>query len=216
MTGLAPHLNLHLRAGVHGALVGGDLVLLDTEADAYSCLLDAVRDGTASDNGSDPLGAVRHELAEAGYLTGEPAPRRRATIPPRRTAGVDLAVRATGAERRDFIATAAQMTIDYHPRPLRHLLRVAGLRRRTATSPEIVARRAALFVRWAPWIPFQGACLYRAFFLLNYLRRAGLDADWIFGVRTWPFSAHCWLQVEDVVLDDDLDRVLAYTPILAA
>jgi hypothetical protein len=38
----------------------------------------------------------------------------------------------------------------------------------------------------------------------------------VFGVRTWPFHAHCWLQCDDVVLDDQADRVAAYAPILVA
>jgi hypothetical protein len=37
----------------------------------------------------------------------------------------------------------------------------------------------------------------------------------VFGVRTWPFHAHCWLQVEDVVLDDHHERIGAYTPLMA-
>ncbi|WP_312062938.1 lasso peptide biosynthesis B2 protein [Brevundimonas sp.] len=47
------------------------------------------------------------------------------------------------------------------------------------------------------------------------LASRGRGATWVFGVRTWPFSAHCWLQVGDVLLDDDLDRVALYTPIMA-
>ena len=46
------------------------------------------------------------------------------------------------------------------------------------------------------------------------LRRAGQNAAWVFGVRTWPFSAHCWLQIGDAVLDDDPERVSRYTPIM--
>jgi hypothetical protein len=52
--------------------------------------------------------------------------------------------------------------------------------------------------------------------LLRLLHAKGLDAHWVFGVRTWPFQAHCWLQCEDLVLDDQPDRVRAFTPIMAA
>jgi hypothetical protein len=114
----------------------------------------------------------------------------------------------------DFVRTTLRMATDYHGRSLAHLLMLARRRPAAPASPEAAARRSALFTRWAPWIPFQGACLYRAFFLLNFLRREGLGAHWVFGVRTWPFGAHCWLQAGDLVLDDDLDRVRRYTPIL--
>ena len=51
--------------------------------------------------------------------------------------------------------------------------------------------------------------------LLRFLQRSGLDARWVFVVRTWPFAAHCWLQLEDTVLDDMVERLAAYEPILA-
>ncbi|OIQ70741.1 hypothetical protein GALL_476450 [mine drainage metagenome] len=73
----------------------------------------------------------------------------------------------------------------------------------------------AAFQACQPWIPFQGACLYRSFLLREALRRLGEPVWWVFGVQTWPFEAHCWLQVGDVVLDDWVERVVAYTPILA-
>ena len=50
---------------------------------------------------------------------------------------------------------------------------------------------------------------------VRVLRARGFDALWVFGVRTWPFSAHCWLQVGLTALDDDLERLAAYTPIMA-
>lgn len=54
----------------------------------------------------------------------------------------------------------------------------------------------------------------RSYLQLQYLHRLGLDADWVIGVRTWPFMAHCWLQVGAVALDDDVERLIPYTPIL--
>lgn len=72
----------------------------------------------------------------------------------------------------------------------------------------------ASFHRWAPFAPAPGKCLLRSFMLLRLLRRHGHDARWVFGVRTWPFRAHCWLQAGDVVLDDDVEALVALTPIL--
>ena len=44
----------------------------------------------------------------------------------------------------------------------------------------------------------------------------GIATQWLFGVRTWPFAAHCWLQIGNLVVGDRLERVRFYTPILAA
>ena len=65
-----------------------------------------------------------------------------------------------------------------------------------------------------PWSPVQGACLFQALVLRLFVRRGGAACDWVFGVRTWPFSAHCWLQSGDLVLNDLAERVGAYRPIL--
>jgi hypothetical protein len=72
----------------------------------------------------------------------------------------------------------------------------------------------AAFRRMAPWLPLDGLCLYRSHLLWSYLTALGHRANWMFGVRTWPFRAHCWLQAGDVALDDEAERVSAYHPIM--
>jgi len=73
---------------------------------------------------------------------------------------------------------------------------------------------AARIVR--PWVPSEGECLQRAFQLRRLLARRGIAVDWVFGVRTWPFGAHCWLQSGDMLVGDRLERVGRYTPIMRA
>jgi len=74
---------------------------------------------------------------------------------------------------------------------------------------------AAAFDRLSPWVPLPGECLFRSFMLLEILRRRGYRPRWVFGVRTWPFAAHCWLQAGEVALTDYADSLVSYTPILA-
>lgn len=64
------------------------------------------------------------------------------------------------------------------------------------------------------WVPGEGECLQRSFQLRHVLAARGVRADWVFGVRTWPFNAHCWLQIGDLVVGDRLARVRRYTPIM--
>jgi hypothetical protein len=47
------------------------------------------------------------------------------------------------------------------------------------------------------------------------LVRNGIGSAVMFGVMTRPFKAHCWVQIEDVVLNDSLDHVRLFTPIKA-
>lgn len=74
--------------------------------------------------------------------------------------------------------------------------------------------RARAFDRLSPWTPFAGDCLFRCAMLLQLLGADAAATDWVFGVRTGPFLAHCWLQSGDLVLTDAADAVTLFSPIL--
>jgi hypothetical protein len=57
-------------------------------------------------------------------------------------------------------------------------------------------------------------CLFHSLTLLLFLRRFGIHPRWVFGVRKAPFGAHCWLQDGEVVLNDSVERVAMFTPIM--
>jgi hypothetical protein len=144
---------------------------------------------------------------------------------PPRPASQDLSACPPSGERSSlapFVAALLQAAPDYYGRRLPHLL--ATVRRSPdvlkalieAPASESLVSLVQAFQAWLPWTPFQGVCLYRSYMLLRRLRADGFEALWMFGVRTWPFEAHCWLQVGDVVLDDTAERIGAYTPILVA
>lgn len=59
-------------------------------------------------------------------------------------------------------------------------------------------------------------CLLDSLVLLDYLAWFGYYPFWVFGVRTAPFAAHCWVQAGSVVLNDQLSQTQEFTPILAA
>lgn len=64
-------------------------------------------------------------------------------------------------------------------------------------------------------VPTQNRCLQRSIALIEFLSWHGIFPTLVIGVRMQPFGAHAWAQMEDVVLNDYLDEVLVYTPILA-
>jgi Transglutaminase-like superfamily len=110
----------------------------------------------------------------------------------------------------------AAVSRSYYGRSFGDILEVARRHKPLAPNADIEAlcRSAAVFARCLPLVPAQGECLFRSFMLLAFLRSKGFDATWVFGVRTWPFQAHCWLQVGEVVVDDAVDRISPFTPIL--
>jgi hypothetical protein len=214
--------SLFLRSGVYLAAVGADLVTLDVRAGDYGCL-PGLGPAVPPSGPDGCLDLAETEVADlllaAGLADHAPAGDARDDLPPPARASCWRAERAsiTAKDRRRF----AQAYLTGAPRFWREDFGslVDDVRRRRpvaakAADPAIV-RDAQVFDQLAPWAPFQGECLFRAFLLLAYLRLERRDAVWVFGVRTYPFQAHCWLQVGDVLLNDALERVCAYTPILA-
>lgn len=71
------------------------------------------------------------------------------------------------------------------------------------------------FVHLRPWFyTVRRACLLDSLTLLNFLALRGMYPEWVFGVRTAPFHAHCWVQQEGTLYNDVPDRVRQYSPIL--
>lgn len=213
--------DLTLPAHVHAVAIDADLVFLDAELDAYFCLA-----GAGQALALRPGGRVEvlHDkavepLIEAGLLAPDVAVTARSLPPPpvsdlRAHGGrpsLGRMVRALSAN-----AKAARAVADL---PFNQLLKLSDPNHAAgdldAPAPPALIVEAARFSRLAPWLPHGGVCLMRSLQLLFYLRGLGFAPTWVFGVRTWPFAAHCWLQAGEVVLDDSVEHVRAYSPILA-
>lgn len=223
ISGGPPVTEVALRPSVHAALVGDDLVLLDVAADAYLC----VRGGEA---GAIRLAAgarclqladsdLAGELVAAGLADPGPGPMTGPhpawPPPPTRSAVRDSYGAPRWSDVPEALAAMACVFRDYRGHALSHLIGTSARRptrrARDGQDPTAIIDR---FHRWIPFAPVSGKCLLRAFILRRLLQRAGHEPAWVFGVQTWPFAAHCWLQIGDVVLDDHPDRVAAYTPIM--
>lgn len=214
-------MSLCLADHVHGVTIEGDLVLLDANSDAYFCLPNVPDVSIASDGrlsgaprtlaaslveaglavaspprraGRDPIGVVRTARHLIGFTRQGPSP----SSPRRWRAILEAVITARRGRGRPFLDLVRS------PRPRADMLSQALL-------DDLSAYR-----RLTPWLPIDGACLFRSHMLRSYLRALGHDADWVFGVSVWPFRAHCWLQVGDVALDDEAERLAGYRPILVA
>jgi hypothetical protein len=83
----------------------------------------------------------------------------------------------------------------------------------TEAGPELLAL-AARFHRARRSAPIDTVCLLDSIALVDFLARRRISARLVMGVKLNPFSAHCWVQHGDVILNEALDRAGAYTPIL--
>lgn len=213
-------MNRHLSPTTHLVKIGDDIVVLDTRSKTYFCLAAAAGDVRLGPDGvtfADP--GLADEFGQAGLLTAAPAAMAACpTVPrPRADLGLRVAPRLGLRDMALILAAWATMVFDYHLVRFDRVVATAR-RERRPDGGEVLSEDAkaliAAFERMLPWLPFQGVCLYRSFLLLRILRWRGHDARWVFGVRTWPFHAHCWLQVGDTVLDDTADRLQGLQPIL--
>jgi hypothetical protein len=218
---------LRLAPDIHATARDEDLVVLDARGGSYFCL-PGIAASVNLAAGSDRITLEDLELArllsEAGLVTEAPpsvdVPRLAPPAQPSRDLMAERLPRASLAATLDAAVGLGVLARHYYGRPFSHLIATAHRPGRDpgalmrGSPDEALIQRLLVFRRLLPWAPFQGVCLYRSFFLLTHLRRAGFDALWVFGVQTWPFEAHCWLQLGEVVLDDTADRAAAYTPIM--
>lgn len=208
---LAPH--------IHLARCHDDLVVLDVEADDYALLADA---GPLVRFGPRPGEILADEevlsdLRALGLLAGAAPDAPRIPLP-----GLTGEIAfASGPFPLPCLARAALdslvSTAAFAKTPFAALVETASRRRATGAprADEEIARAVGAFQAVHPWIPFEGDCLQRGYRLHHHLRRSGVPARWVFGVRTWPFLAHCWVQVGDRVVGDTRERVASFTPIMA-
>lgn len=218
-------MHLKLTEPVHAVMIDSDLVFLDIDADAYFCLPLpaglARLDGEHLETADTLLG---DELTAAGLAVADrPGPRlaRKAPpVPPVRTARRLL-------ERSDetkvhlrpahlaALAAAVRTGLDSRKRTFRQLIEAhAATGGEGAVDMQRLLSDVAVWRSIAPWLPLDGVCLFRSGMLAAFLRALGHRPTWVFGVRTWPFQAHCWLQIDDVALDDEAERLCAFAPIL--
>ncbi|MES1973355.1 MAG: lasso peptide biosynthesis B2 protein [Pseudomonadota bacterium] len=211
-----------LRAGVSYCEVAGQLLFLDVRRDRYFCL-----SGTSEAafrrvaQGAEVDAADAAALASMigdGLLLPGASPGPCPPVPCARVSLVDqLEVSTDTAATLGAVASLARA---------RAALRLLGLERTLARLPPIIgvprnaeqdanARLvAAAYQQAGLLVTALDRCLPRSIAVAHRCRRIGIPVDLILGVRLQPFAAHCWVQLVDAVVNDRLDKVRNFTPIL--
>ncbi|MCH4269656.1 MAG: lasso peptide biosynthesis B2 protein [Brevundimonas sp.] len=209
--------NLWCAPDVYLARIDDDVMMLDLLADQYRCLLGAGDAFQIQANGQIIAADndVADELKAVGIAVDRPLTTPRPILIPAdrelplsQSPSLDKELRcilALGFGALAFRGKSLEELIKTEPVVPK---RVRPFRDEELTALVGTARRAR------PWVPFEGECLQRSFQLRRFLGSRGAAVDWVFGVRTWPFAAHCWLQTGDLVVGDRLDRVGRFTPIM--
>jgi hypothetical protein len=206
-----PHLS-----GIGGQIAGWPLNRVDTET------LDDVETAPICDD--DKL--IGSMLAKGMLVTngalGKPASPVTVVMPQTALVEYDLYTHPQPkAEHYWNIAiasTAARWWLKY--RPIRKTIEAARVRKLLATHDPLkqidwVRQLVTSFDHLRPlFYTTKDACLLDSLTLTFFLRRYGLAATWVFGVRTEPFLSHCWVQQGDYVFNDSPHRIKQFSPIM--
>lgn len=198
--------------------VDGDIVLMDSVADAYSCIGgDQWRDRRALESGiPDQPSADR--VAERLAAAGVDATRWRWAAPGLVYVRHDMPRGGSGDSERVLASIPVMIRAGLTTiRRLRGPIAGYGIRADPVTSsdPARVWAAVAVFETLRPFVPRLGRCLPHSLYMREFLRLQGIATTLVFGVRTRPFEAHCWVEHEGCVLNDAADHVAWFTPIYA-
>lgn len=204
----APHVRL--------AILGEDLVAFDLRQDRYIAIPGAVvEDGPPSSctdaaRWLDPAAAAM--LSDAGLLVDGVS---EALSLSRPVAALRRSNQSKVRARHLAYLVIALVRAGWRLAHGRHCLSFDSnsLPAITPAEAHVYARAIDSLAALRILIPTPRRCLPAALIAGIFLKMQGLEADFVFGVRSHPFEAHCWLQRGPLVIDDDLDRVSAYTPI---
>jgi len=219
---------------------GEHVVFLDIRADRYFSLdgnqaraLSGLVRGwhelcaaTDSVSESPPPEEIAHALLEKGLLC--PGTERGKAAAPVRVPEVTSELVADDLEAPElrapviasFLRASLRAAIALRFLPLHRV--VHRVRKRNtahaqgSSDPQYVHELIVQFVTLQPLLfAAKNRCLFESLALSEFLAAHRCYPRWVFGVQTRPFAAHCWLQCESAVLNDTVDHVTSYTPIMA-
>ena len=178
---------------------------------------------SSADTDSD---AVFAGLLKRGILSKSPAPARNAVAPPPHASLTIPAVMCVdrfaplpfiGQFLHAFFKTILWhgdrrmiSLLDWIQRK-QHSINRKGL----APDPHRLLLTVMYFCRLRLWFYTSDQhCLFDSLALAVYLTRQAIACTFLIGVSTKPFTAHAWVQVGDLVLNDTAEHVQTFTPIL--
>ncbi len=225
-TGRAPFVMAYtLKPGISFCHVAGRTIFLDLRADRYFCLAsDAERSfgrlAAASSRAEDMriLEGLTHQGILRAGDTGsvlQPCP----AVTEVRASLLDAAPMPV----RPLQTLLAGMALLRAPLRLRlfglhaAIARVQARKARLmsiGSERETLARAAAAFAQLRAIATTHDQCLPRSLAVAERLLAAGVQAELVLAVKLQPFAAHAWVQWHDLVVNDRVDAVRDFTPIL--
>jgi len=92
-------------------------------------------------------------------------------------------------------------------------IQLAGTKPLAELPEQRLSDAVAVFRRARLYVPIEMRCLLDSIAMARFLLRRRIHSHIVFGIALDPFSAHCWVQVDDLVLNDTVGNVTSHTPI---
>jgi Transglutaminase-like superfamily len=92
--------------------------------------------------------------------------------------------------------------------------RKSNAQRSSLVDPPGATALVAAFLQCHALYSRPNACLFESLSLIHFLSMFDYFPSWVFGVIPEPFQAHCWLQQHSLVLNDSIEHVVQFTPIM--
>lgn len=212
-----------LRDGLSFCTVGDRSIFLDLLADRYFCLngpLDRAFAALLGTGAVDPV--LAKALIDMGMIITTPDNVRPGPCP---AMALSPAPTSVGRTRASFIAVAMALagrslwTMRVKCRPLAANVQRLERQKRALTTthrltPAVIAQLAEAYRRAALVIPTRDRCLATSMAFMSALIAHGARANLVLGVKLDPFQAHCWVELEGAVVNDEPDLLRPFTPIL--
>ncbi|TYC98005.1 lasso peptide biosynthesis B2 protein [Novosphingobium sp. BW1] len=215
-----------LRNGISFCRVGDRIIFLDIVADRYFCLSPEaehsfralVEGGTPPPDDAHVQGLLARGVLMTSAAQQAPVACRPIVMPLTSVLDLDLPQPALAGTTSALCYLATT----------RVRLKMAGLgqtlswlstrKSRLPTSPALpegqVERIMAGFVSAARIASQIDLCLANSIAVASRMIAKGIRPDVVLGVQLGPFSAHCWVQHGDQLVNDRVDMVRTFTPIL--
>ncbi|MBB3812652.1 hypothetical protein FHY13_000958 [Xanthomonas arboricola] len=207
--------------------IGERLVFLDVGNDRYFRLPETLEHSLLTYLAQDPVSDLEiNDLVERGLLVERSQATAGPQLPviPVARSAMEMPVPARRPqllEKLEVLVLVLSTRLALKRNPLGRVLgslsaaaQGRGMQQRSAAGLEQrLIDTASVFRRARVWVPVEMRCLLDSVALARFLRRRQLDAQVVFGVALDPFSAHCWVQTGDLVLNDTVGNVHAHTPI---
>lgn len=219
-------------------------IILDVHSDQYYCIPArefgflgphihgwpsiASEIAPAVDRHSDSTTSLEAQLVAKGVLTEDPMGGRAFSRAPFTVPTSILNTNASPSAKRSrarlvwtFWLACASADRRLRRQTFESIVMVVEARRlkRSGREPSVDPHRLRYFVAafnaLRLWYPRTYLCLFDSLALLEFLAWQDIYPRWVFGVTADPFLAHCWLQEGSTVLNDSLNRVSGYTPIMS-